>query len=96
MKKISVKTLQSERSQSSVAGVTATLCGGSKKMTGLSFISYVNERRLAVAAEALKKSNDKILSISQEAGFTNLSNFNRQFKSRYGVTPKEYREMTDI
>ena len=67
-----------------------------KKMTGLSFISYVNERRLAVAAEALKKSNDKILSISQEAGFTNLSNFNRQFKSRYGVTPKEYREMTDI
>lgn len=65
-----------------------------KKMTGLSFISYVNEQRLASAAEALKCSDDKILSISQEAGFTNLSNFNRQFKSRYGVTPKAYREMS--
>lgn len=64
-----------------------------KKMTGLSFISYVNEKRLALAAEALKRSDDKILSISQDAGFTNLSNFNRQFKSRYGVTPKAYRDM---
>lgn len=65
-------------------------------MTGLSLIAYVNERRLAVAAEALKKTDDKILNISQDAGFTNLSNFNRQFRKRYGVTPKEYREMNDI
>ena len=65
-----------------------------KKMTGLSFISYVNERKLAAAAEALKKSDDKILNISQDAGFTNLSNFNRQFKSRYGISPKAYRDMT--
>lgn len=64
-----------------------------KKMTGLSFISYVNERKLAAAAEALKKSDEKILNISQDAGFTNLSNFNRQFKSRYGVSPKVYRDM---
>ena len=66
-----------------------------KKMTGLSFISYVNEQRLASAAEALKCSDDKILSISQEAGFMNLSNFNRQFKKRYGITPKAYREMSE-
>ena len=36
------------------------------------------------------------INISQDAGFTNLSNFNRQFRKRYGVTPKEYREMNDI
>ena len=85
-------------------GEMAKFCGWSdshfmrwfKKMTGLSLIAYVNERRLAVAAEALKKTDDKILNISQDAGFTNLSNFNRQFRKRYGVTPKEYREMNDI
>lgn len=85
-------------------GEVAKFCGWSdshfmrwfKKMTGLSLIAYVNERRLAVAAEALKKTDDKILNISQDAGFTNLSNFNRQFRKRYGVTPKEYREMNDI
>ena len=67
-----------------------------KKMTGDSFTSYVNERRLAEAAEALRQTDDKILTISQDAGFMNLSNFNRQFKKRYGVTPREYREMIGI
>ena len=102
--KVVLQEIEKNISENLIVREIAEFCGWSdshfmrwfKKMTGLSFISYVNERRLAVAAEALKKSNDKILSISQEAGFTNLSNFNRQFKSRYGVTPKEYREMTDI
>ena len=67
-----------------------------KKMTGDSFTSYVNDRRLAEAAEALRQTDDKILTISQDAGFMNLSNFNRQFKKRYGVTPREYREMIGI
>ena len=67
-----------------------------KKLTGDSFTSYVNDRRLAEAAEALRQTDDKILTISQDAGFMNLSNFNRQFKKRYGVTPREYREMIGI
>lgn len=67
-----------------------------KKMTGVSFISYVNERKLACAAEALRQTDDKILNISHDAGFANLSNFNRQFKNRYGVTPREYREMLEV
>ncbi len=62
-----------------------------KKMTGTSFTAYLNERRLAAAAEALRQSDDKILTISQNVGFTNLSNFNRQFLARYGMTPREYR-----
>ena len=65
-------------------------------MTGDSFTSYVNDRRLAEAAEALRQTDDKILTISQDAGFMNPSNFNRQFKKRYGVTPREYREMIGI
>ena len=63
-----------------------------KQMTGTSFTAYLNERRLAVAAERLRQSADTILFIAGEVGFENLSNFNRQFKKRYGVTPREYRQ----
>ena len=63
-----------------------------KNMTGMSYISYRNERRLAAAAEMLRQNNHKILDIAESAGFENLSNFNRQFKERYGITPKEYRD----
>ena len=62
-----------------------------KQMTGSSFTAYLNERRLAVAAEQLRQTSDTILFIAGEVGFENLSNFNRQFKARYGVTPREYR-----
>ncbi|MCD7762042.1 MAG: AraC family transcriptional regulator [Lachnospiraceae bacterium] len=61
------------------------------QMTGSSFGQYVNERRLAYAAELLRKSDDKIILIVEKAGFENLSNFNRQFKRRYGITPSGYR-----
>lgn len=62
-----------------------------KQMTGSSFTAYLNERRLAVAAERLRQTSDTVLFIAGEVGFENLSNFNRQFKARYGVTPREYR-----
>ena len=62
-----------------------------KQLTGTTFTVYLNERRLAVAAERLRQSSDSILFIAGEVGFENLSNFNRQFKARYGVTPREYR-----
>ena len=63
-----------------------------KKMTGMSFGVYLNERRLAIAAEMLRGTDEKIVTIAENVGFENLSNFNRQFKSRYGVTPRQYRE----
>ena len=67
-----------------------------KQMTGSSFISYLNERRLAAAAERLRQSEDSILSIAEAVGFETLSNFNQQFKKRYGVTPRDYRRGENI
>ena len=99
-----LQEIQEKSSENLSVSDMAGFCGWSsshfmrwfKKMTGDSFTSYINDRRLAEAAESLRLTDDKILTISQDAGFTNLSNFNRQFKKRYGVTPREYREMIGI
>lgn len=62
-----------------------------KQSTGSSFISYLNEYRLSQAAHRLRGTEEKILTIAQDAGFETLSNFNHQFKLRYGQTPRDYR-----
>lgn len=56
-----------------------------------SFIHYLNDYRLTIAHRLLGSSEDSILSIAQQSGFDNLSYFNRLFKRKYGVTPKEIR-----
>lgn len=62
-----------------------------KAHTGMSFISYVNNFRVTEARAMLASTNDSILEISQKCGFTNLSNFNRMFKRKYGVSPRQIR-----
>ena len=49
-----------------------------------------------MAAERLRQSEDSILSIAEAVGFETLSNFNQQFKKRYGVTPRDYRRGENI
>ncbi|MBQ7148599.1 MAG: AraC family transcriptional regulator [Pseudobutyrivibrio sp.] len=62
-----------------------------KETFGVSFITYLNDYRLSMAARLLLSTEDNILDISQQVGFENLSHFNRQFKNKYNKTPKEYR-----
>ncbi len=58
---------------------------------GISFVSYLNEYRLTMASRLLAASDSSILNIASEAGFENLSYFNRLFKKRFGMTPRDYR-----
>lgn len=62
-----------------------------KDCMGVSFIRYLNDYRLQVAAQLLKETEDNILEVATAAGFENLSYFNRAFKKKYGVTPGRYR-----
>lgn len=63
-----------------------------KEAFGVSFVTYLNDYRLSMAARLLLQSTDTVLNISQQVGFENLSHFNRQFKRKYDKTPKDYRK----
>jgi AraC-like DNA-binding protein len=78
----------------SVAGMNVTaFCRYFRKKSGKTFAQFVNEQRISYACKFLKHGNQTIAHISDEAGFNNLSNFNRQFKSLIGKSPSQYREL---
>jgi AraC-like DNA-binding protein len=63
--------------------------------TGKSFTHHVLERRLERAATLLRDPrwcNRKIADLAAEAGFTDLSYFNRSFRRHFGTTPSDLRE----
>lgn len=63
-----------------------------KETMGTSFVDYLNDYRLTMAARLLQSSDSSVLSISGEVGFESLSYFNRAFKKHYGMTPLQYRK----
>ncbi|HEM3695022.1 TPA: helix-turn-helix transcriptional regulator [Streptococcus suis] len=63
-----------------------------KHHTGSSCVDFILQLRLNKACEALLQSNLTISEIAHNVGFENLSNFNRQFKKRFNMTPKQYRK----
>lgn len=62
-----------------------------KQRTGKSFVDFVNEIRLGYATRLLIESSKSVAEICFECGFNNISNFNRIFKKKQGVTPSDFR-----
>lgn len=59
------------------------------------FFDFINDYRINEAAELLRSSSDKkltILEILYEVGFNSKSSFNTAFKKKTGFTPTEYRK----
>lgn len=67
-------------------------CRYFKRNTGKTITEYVNEIRIEKAAQALLETDDKIITIAQNAGFENTGYFIRRFKEEKGLTPSEYRK----
>jgi AraC-like DNA-binding protein len=70
-----------------------TFCHFFKKRTQRSFVDYLNEIRIGYASRQLIETTDSIAEICYACGFNNISNFNRYFKKKKGMTPSEYREL---
>ena len=61
------------------------------KFTGLSFSKFLNETRISNACLLLHSTERSISDIALDSGFSNLSNFNRLFRQRKGISPSQYR-----
>ena len=96
-----LRCIESEYSAALPVARAAAVCGLSpshfmrwfRQMTGQSFTAFLNEYRLNAAAALLRRTDCTILSAAEQTGFENLSNFNRQFKRRYGMSPSLYRRV---
>ena len=75
-----------------LAGMTPTAFSRYFKLhTGRTVSNYIIETRLGAASRALVDTSQTIAGICYNCGFNNLSNFNRTFKSKRGVTPRDFR-----
>ncbi|GBF77202.1 AraC family transcriptional regulator [Paenibacillus sp. 598K] len=61
-----------------------------KSVTGVNFIDYLTELRIAKAKELLRESEMQINLVAEAVGYQQRY-FNRIFKKHAGVTPSEYR-----
>lgn len=62
-----------------------------KKHLGITCTEYINIYRLEIASKLLNTSDSSITEISFETGFNSVSYFNKLFKDKFKLTPKEFR-----
>jgi AraC family transcriptional activator of pobA len=62
-----------------------------KQVAGMTLVSYLNHVRLANAAKLLRQTIRPIADVASEAGFSDQSYFDKQFKRAFGQTPNEFR-----
>lgn len=80
-------------------GYAARICGMSeshfmnvfKRVTGLSFVTYINHYRVERAQVLLAKTDESMANISQQVGFCDQSYFGMIFRRVVGMTPATYR-----
>ena len=65
-----------------------------RRHTGMSLSQYVNRLRINLASQTLmNEGSTSITDICFASGFTNLSNFNRQFLRQKGMSPSGFRRL---
>lgn len=70
-----------------------TMMHNFKKYFGIPIKEYVIKKRLEESENWLKISNLTVSEVAYKCKFSNPSYFNKYFKSKYKITPKEYRNL---
>ena len=66
-----------------------------RKIYGMSAIAYVHHVRIEAVCELLKHTDESITEIAIRCGYPSVANFNRHFKKEVGMTPGEYRKISE-
>ena len=75
--------------QQSISGFSRAF----RRHTGMAFVQYVNSLRIELACQHLSQAELSITDICYEVGFSNVSNFNRQFLAAKGMPPSRFRTL---
>lgn len=79
----------------------AEVCHGSpyhlhrifKKITGITPVDYIQQKRIAAASEYLRNSDQTVGGIALQVGLPNTSYFITLFKKKTGLTPTQFRQL---
>ncbi|WP_026505839.1 helix-turn-helix domain-containing protein [Butyrivibrio sp. NC3005] len=63
-----------------------------KEIVGSSPIEYITDYRLHKAITMLTRMDASITAVSENVGFQSISSFNRAFKKKYHMSPREWRK----
>ena len=63
-----------------------------KREVGVSFADYLNTVRLEHARQLLLNGDSLTYEVASASGYSNVSYFCSQFKNRFGLSPKQFRE----
>jgi AraC-like DNA-binding protein len=90
---------ESELTELSLSEVAKHLCCCERhasrvfhEVCGCSFREYISDLRLKKACQMLVHADYKIIDVALESGHSSLALFNYNFKSRFRMTPTEWRE----
>lgn len=64
-----------------------------QRHTKLTPIAYVMRLRIGRACAMLMNNSSSIAAVAERVGYHNLANFNRQFRTIKGVTPRQFRAL---
>lgn len=65
-----------------------------KDRKGTTLRQYIISYRLKLAKKLLEESGKSVNEVAEECGFNDPSYFTKTFKSAFGMTPKDYRNLT--
>jgi DNA-binding response OmpR family regulator len=64
-----------------------------RQRVGMTVFDYFSELRLETARHLLESSGMRIQAIASHVGYRNAGDFTRAYRRRYGLSPREYRQL---